>query len=253
MKDSAEILNTIKNQYIFPPPTNRRKTKLQDPRGYVSPAMKRIQNLFENKTEKGFFFEAGALDGMMSSNTLWVEQERNWTGLLIETNPQTCDILRNNSRNAYVSCTCIDTVVRKTTIEIPVSKTKEKEMFFLSNTRLMDSEFHTFHDKVYKQKKKFDYAEVQCFPLASYFFALGVTRVDLLSIDIQGREREILLTFPFDKIFVRYIVAEHYQIENGIKSRAKKDMKFIKEITAKGFFYTGMTADEDYFFKNIKS
>ena len=190
-KNDPGLLKTIRQQYILPPPKTRRKTKLRDPKGYVIS----IQALFKNESEKGFFFEAGALDGVAASNTLWLEQERDWTGLLIETNPQTCAMLKNNSRNAYVSCTCIDTVVRKTTIEIPLSKTKHQELFFLSNTRLMDSEFRKYHDRIYHESKKFDYAQVQCFPLASYFFALGVTRVDLLSIDIQGREREILSSF----------------------------------------------------------
>lgn len=34
----------------------------------------------------GFFIECGAADGHSHSNTLFLETERNWTGLLIEAN-----------------------------------------------------------------------------------------------------------------------------------------------------------------------
>ena len=117
----------------------------------------------------------------------------------------------------------------------------------------MDSEFHKYHDSIYHKSKKFDLLQIQCFPLAMYFFALNVTRVDLLSIDIQGKEREILLEFPFDEIFVRYIAVEHYVIKDGKRSIGKKDLNFIQEITSRGFVFITMTFEEDYFFKNIKT
>lgn len=36
------------------------------------------------KTNNGIFLEVGAADGVTLSNTLFLERERNWTGLLIE-------------------------------------------------------------------------------------------------------------------------------------------------------------------------
>lgn len=43
----------------------------------------------------------------------------------------------------------------------------------------------------------------QCFPLYSLLAAMGVERVDYLSLDVEGVEGEILTNFPFDKIFVK--------------------------------------------------
>ena len=45
-----------------------------------------IETLFRGK-KNGFFVEAGAFDGEAFSNTLLFELKHNWTGLLVEPNP----------------------------------------------------------------------------------------------------------------------------------------------------------------------
>ena len=45
-----------------------------------------IEKLFRGK-KNGFFVEAGAFDGENFSNTLLFELKHNWTGLLVEPNP----------------------------------------------------------------------------------------------------------------------------------------------------------------------
>ncbi len=42
-----------------------------------------IRKLIPEK-RNGFFFEAGAFDGEKFSNTLYIEKNRNWTGILVE-------------------------------------------------------------------------------------------------------------------------------------------------------------------------
>ena len=50
-----------------------------------------VYHLFPKKN--GFFIEMGAFDGMSLSNTLRLERHHNWTGLLIEANPDLCDAI----------------------------------------------------------------------------------------------------------------------------------------------------------------
>ena len=53
-----------------------------------------LVDLFYNQSKtNGFFFEAGAYDGVIASNTLLFETRRNWTGLLVEANPDNYDAL----------------------------------------------------------------------------------------------------------------------------------------------------------------
>ena len=49
----------------------------------------------ENRIKNGFFIEAGAYDGEIGSNTLLFELKHNWTGLLVEPNPDAFKMLTN--------------------------------------------------------------------------------------------------------------------------------------------------------------
>lgn len=48
----------------------------------------------------------------------------------------------------------------------------------------------------------------QCFPLYSLLLALNQTRVDFLSLDIEGDELYVLKTIPFEKVDIRMMTVE---------------------------------------------
>ena len=51
---------------------------------------------------------------------------------------------------------------------------------------------------------------VQCFPLSDILAALGVSRVDFLSLDVHGAESTILQTIDFNKLRIYILVMEVY-------------------------------------------
>ena len=51
------------------------------------------EEIFKNRIKDGFFIEAGAFDGETFSNTLFFELKQNWTGLLVEPNPDVFQML----------------------------------------------------------------------------------------------------------------------------------------------------------------
>jgi FkbM family methyltransferase len=61
--------------------------------------------LLANKFRPGFFVEIGANDGFTLSNTLTLEQQFNWNGLLIEANPEYRDSLKR--RRAMVEIAAV--------------------------------------------------------------------------------------------------------------------------------------------------
>jgi FkbM family methyltransferase len=57
--------------------------------------------LLINRFRKGYFVEIGANDGFTLSNTLYLEENFGWTGLLVEANPKYLTSL-SRRRNSYV-------------------------------------------------------------------------------------------------------------------------------------------------------
>ena len=43
---------------------------------------------------------------------------------------------------------------------------------------------------------------VPCYPLETLLLAINVTKVDFISLDVEGQEVPILKTIPFDKVAV---------------------------------------------------
>ena len=61
--------------------------------------------IFKGK-KNGFFVEIGGYDGEQFSNTLFLERERGWDGLLVEANPYTYDMLQSRDRNCWSINAC---------------------------------------------------------------------------------------------------------------------------------------------------
>ena len=113
--DNFWLLQTLRTQFMLPPSTKAYNLSWKNDI-ISSTALKRdktssklnffIRKTFQNQSE-GFFFEAGALDGEILSNTLWLEVKKKWRGILVEADPTNCDILKQKNRKAFISCTCV--------------------------------------------------------------------------------------------------------------------------------------------------
>ena len=49
---------------------------------------------------------------------------------------------------------------------------------------------------------------VQAYPLYSLILAMGVKKVDFLSLDVEGAEVAVLNTVPWDKVDIELIMVE---------------------------------------------
>ena len=67
------------------------------------------RQIFKNRVENGFFVEAGAYDGEAYSNTLYYELKHNWTGILIEANPDGFEELKMKHRKSWLLGHCLST------------------------------------------------------------------------------------------------------------------------------------------------
>ncbi|XP_045617986.1 protein Star [Procambarus clarkii] len=204
-----------------------------------------------NGQREGFFVEAGALDGERGSNTLWLEQDLGWTGLLVEPNPASYHKLVNKHRKAWTSNTCLSPEpfpMESVLVSVGMKKLFSfKALQNVLTTRgasyLLGSTLGTnAFDYVFDYSDK-SYYVTQCFPLGSYLLALNVATVDFLSLDIQGVEKQVLQNVPWDSVTIRVLAVEianpdNYELEfesfmkskgYRLEARGEIDYIFVKE------------------------
>ncbi|KAG7153375.1 protein Star-like [Homarus americanus] len=187
-----DLVSYLRKYKLRPPSKEPYRLSSSNSRDYslaaTSPALEELLHDVKN----GFFVEVGGYDGEYQSNTLSFEKYLNWTGLLIEANPDLYQKLIKRNRKAYTIESCVSLQPYVTTV------------------RFMPK-------GVVGRINKNGTLTVQCYPLHSILLALNRTYIDLFSLDIEGDEFWVLKTIPFDKMEFRVIVVEVKHIAEGPK------------------------------------
>lgn len=128
--------------------------------------------------DHGFFIEMGAFDGEKWSNTLWLERKHNWTGLLIEANPDLCVKIDKLHRRVWRLCACVS---------------NKPHASFLKWSALggVKDNINQHHIKQIKEEKK---VTVPCFNLDTVLNEIRVSHINYFSLDVEGAELFILET-----------------------------------------------------------
>ena len=138
----------------------------------------------------GVFIEAGANDGLSQSNTYWFERFRGWRGILIEPIPaMAAACLRNRPRATVVNSALVATDQTKS-----VRMKAARLMAFVSESFAQpEDEKRHLQTAIEVQKlESVSEIEVPARTLSSILSEQGATRIDLLSLDVEGYEIEVL-------------------------------------------------------------
>ena len=157
---------------------------------------------FLSGKRNGYFVEFGATDGVSLSNTVVLERQLEWKGILAEPAKVWHAALRANRRAA------IDPrlVWSKSGDQLEFKETKVAELSTLSS--LADKDGH-------KQKR----TEGTCYmvdtvSLNDLLEAHKAPReIDYMSVDTEGSEFEILRSFDFDRYTIKIMTVEHNYCE----------------------------------------
>jgi len=153
--------------------------------------------------ENGFYIESGAYDGETSSNTLFFELRKNWTGVLVEPNMKEFAKLIGKNRNALHINVCL-----------AGSERVEEINFYSRSDRPQESKVvKTVSDVNTLQKSPDEIEKVICVPFYSLLHAIGNPTIDFLSLDVEGAEIGILKAIPWSKVRIRVILIEVYWID----------------------------------------
>jgi FkbM family methyltransferase len=163
------------------------------------------RNIFKGYKD-GFYVDVGAHDGISINNTLYFEKYNNWTGINIEPIKSVFDKLLVNRPNSI-------------NINCAVSNF-DGETDFLCNhgyTEMISGIRDNF-DKRHLQrlenenKKHGSFTElikVKTLKLETIFEKQNISRVNYLSIDVEGAEYDVVNSINFDKVFIDVIGFEN--------------------------------------------
>ena len=147
----------------------------------------------------GFFVEFGASNGVTGSNTLLLEKEFAWRGILAEPARNWHGDLRKNRPMAFIEESCVfnDSNLLVEFTEIP--KTGISAL-----TNFVNSDHHA---DLRKDGQKY---LVQTISLVDLLVKYNAPQeIEYLSIDTEGSEYEILSSFDFSKYEIKVITCEH--------------------------------------------
>jgi FkbM family methyltransferase len=152
------------------------------------------------------FVEIGAFDGVVFSNTKFLEDSLNWSGVLIEAQPESAAKLKQNRVGprvkTYASAICKEGVDYLTFLgpASPVSGDIN------SMNPTFKSTWHPGDTNTYK---------VPCKPISSIIADAGVSHIDFFSLDVEGAELKVLETFDWNVTVTLWVV----ELDGGNKEK----------------------------------
>ena len=180
----------------------------------------------------GYFVEFGAADGRRYSNTLYLETELGWRGVLAEPARVWQAALARN-RSCAIDRRCVWTETGRTlTFNQPA----------IAAHATIDS--YSDADGLAETRKDGERYEVETVSLNDLLAHWNAPRrIDYLSIDTEGSELDILKAFDFDAWDVRLITVEH--------NHTPQRQALLELLTAKGYRrrFKALSSVDDWYVK----
>jgi hypothetical protein len=151
------------------------------------------------------FLEFGALDGILLSNTYYLEKQRNWTGGLCEPNPVLSTILGQDRPNSVPIFECMWEKSGET------MQFFSSDVFELSSLQNFVASDQSSAPSTYEARTQSGQIhEVRTISLNDAIeHYLGGKTPDYISADTEGSEFAILSAFDFEKHRPRVLTVEH--------------------------------------------
>jgi len=147
----------------------------------------------------GYFVEFGAVDGLAHSNTLLLEREYGWTGILAEPNKDMATALRAN-RTAHIDMRCVWSNSEET---VQLLVTDDPEFATIDDQAAEDA----LSDFRRESSRRMSVETVSLSDLLDHYDAPGA--IDYLSVDTEGTELELLSDFNWSQRDIRLVSVEH--------------------------------------------
>lgn len=187
------------------------------------------------KFGRGYFVELGANDGFSQSNTYLLQEKFQWTGLLIEPNPQLfkeCIRSRSFGNKPTIKCNaCVSNDFKDKFIEIIDVNLMSIALGLDVNEK--DAEIHSRKGLKFLQNIDFkcNYGALAATLTSLLEEADAPMCFDLLSLDVEGNELSVLKGLNFNIYRPRWILAETRK-DDAVKTYLERKGYILHKIIA---------------------
>lgn len=181
------------------------------------------ENIFKNK-RNGVFAEIGAIDGLITSNTLAYEKFLGWTGLLVEANPVHETAIKKNRPNCKLEMVAV-TESGLDTVSFLVCKG-------VTGWSGVEKSIEPQHlDRIMKRQEPVETVEVPAEDLSHLLAKHKLFKIDYLSLDIEGAEYDALRDFDFRSFDIEILdIENNFETEDVRKIMLKNGYEIIKRL-----------------------
>lgn len=185
--------------------------------------------IFKNK-KNGTYIELGALDGVLYSNTKFFEDTLNWKGILIEPHPEKYKNLKINRPNNYLFNNLVSCYNKPLNFRYFVNA--HAAVSGVENT-LPKEHFTNYFESNNNFIKSLDQNTILIHPktLTDIVKETKLEHIDLLSLDVEGHECEVLLSWdfsvPIDVILIEMLGLQEKKEELCRNILVKNNYKFL--------------------------
>tara|TARA_Y100000996_G_scaffold411071_1_gene394543 strand:- start:533 stop:1303 length:771 start_codon:yes stop_codon:yes gene_type:complete len=184
-----------------------------------------LVDFFLNK-EKGYFCEVGACDGLVHSNTYFLEKNKKWSGILCEPASFWIEKLKTNRPGSIIETSPVFSI---SGININFKEQKGGRSFIDTSNK----------------NRNEDTKKLNTISLNDLFTKNNVKEIDYLSIDTEGTEFEILKSLNFEIYRPKLITIEH-----NYKDYRKKIFNFLQKKKYKRIFKS-VSRFDDWYLDNL--
>jgi len=183
--------------------------------------------------QNGYFVEVGACDGVIASNTLTLEKDFKWKGILIE--PGVCwheSLIKNRINNIDFRA------IWSTNESVLFNEVQTKPT--LSHISSVNPDDWAFSIRE-ENTLRYTVQSTTLFDLLKTYEA--PYEIDYLSLDTEGSEYNILSAFDFNEYDIKIITVEHNYTDNRNKIFDLLKDKYTRVLTE-------VSGKDDWYIKN---